>query len=86
VEASASPSSAPSQATGSPIYKAKRTWPPDFSQMSPRHQLRLERRYERRSRLKYMRPGWVKFTKLAQLVTISGQSQVFCSPPVWGFI
>ncbi|OCL12123.1 hypothetical protein AOQ84DRAFT_373345 [Glonium stellatum] len=47
-------------------YKAKRTWPPDFSKLSPKHQFRLERRYKRRAKLKWARPGWTKGVKLAQ--------------------
>ncbi|PCG89279.1 Hypothetical protein PENO1_103960 [Penicillium occitanis (nom. inval.)] len=47
-------------------YKPKRQWPPDMSKLSPKHQLRLERKYRRRAALKYARPRWVKFTKLAQ--------------------
>ena len=47
-------------------YHAKRTWPPDFSQLSAKHQFRLERRYRRRTKLKWARPGWTKGVKLAQ--------------------
>lgn len=47
-------------------YRAKRTWPPDFSQLSSKHQFRLERRYRRRSKLKYTRPRWNAGVKLAQ--------------------
>lgn len=47
-------------------YKPKRQWPPDMSKLSHKHQLRLERKYRRRAALKYARPRWVKFTKLAQ--------------------
>ncbi|KAF2224791.1 hypothetical protein BDZ85DRAFT_84492 [Elsinoe ampelina] len=52
-------------------YKAKRTWPPDFEKLSQKHQFQLERRYRRRTKLKWARPGWTKFTKLAQWGTIS---------------
>ena len=47
-------------------YRCKRTWPPDFTQLSPKHQFRLERRYRRRSKLKWARPNWTKGVKLAQ--------------------
>ncbi|GAB7362554.1 hypothetical protein MBLNU230_g2871t1 [Neophaeotheca triangularis] len=47
-------------------FRAKRTWPPDFSKLSQKHQFRLERRYRRRAKLKWARPTWVKTTKLAQ--------------------
>lgn len=47
-------------------YKAKRTWPPDFTQLSQKHQFRMERRYRRRAKLKWARPQWTKFVKLAQ--------------------
>ncbi|EKG17943.1 hypothetical protein MPH_04800 [Macrophomina phaseolina MS6] len=52
-------------------YKAKRLWPPDFSKLPPKHQFRLERKYRRRSQLKWARPRWNKFVKLAQWATIS---------------
>ncbi|KAL7269605.1 hypothetical protein RUND412_007718 [Rhizina undulata] len=48
------------------LYKAKKPWPPDFTLLSPRHQFRLERRYRRRAKLKWARPGLQKFVKLAQ--------------------
>ena len=47
-------------------YRAKRPWPPDFSQLSQKHQFRLERRYRRRSKLKWARPAWVKGVQIAQ--------------------
>lgn len=47
-------------------YTCKRPWPPDFAHLSPKHQFRLERRYRRRSKLKYTRPNWNKAMKLAQ--------------------
>ncbi|KAF2151779.1 hypothetical protein K461DRAFT_294665 [Myriangium duriaei CBS 260.36] len=52
-------------------YKAKRPWPPDFTKLSQKHQFQLERRYRRRSQMKWARPGWTKFTTLAQWGTIS---------------
>lgn len=47
-------------------FKAKRKWPPDFSKLSEKHQFRLERKYRRRSKLKFARPRWMKATKLVQ--------------------
>ncbi|RQM04975.1 hypothetical protein DH86_00003707, partial [Scytalidium sp. 3C] len=52
-------------------YKAKRTWPPDFSKLSPRHQFRLERRYRRRTKLKWARPRWTKAVKITQLASVT---------------
>ena len=51
-------------------YKAKRSWPPDFSKLTPKHQFRLERRYKRRVKLKWARPKWTKAVKLAQFGSI----------------
>ena len=47
-------------------YKAKRTWPPDFTKLSPKHQFRIERKYRRRTALKWERPKLTKAVKLAQ--------------------
>lgn len=47
-------------------YKAKHSWPPDFSKLSDKHQFRLERRYKRRAKLKWARPGLMVATRLAQ--------------------
>lgn len=47
-------------------YKAQKPWPPDFSKLDPKYQFRLERRYRRRTKLKWTRPRWVKGVKLAQ--------------------
>ena len=46
-------------------YKAQKQWPPDFSKLHPKHQFRFERKYRRRSKLKWERPRWVKGVKLA---------------------
>ncbi|KAF2090273.1 hypothetical protein K490DRAFT_35995 [Saccharata proteae CBS 121410] len=51
-------------------YRAKRLWPPDLSKLSPKHQFRLERKYKRRSALRYQRPGWIKGVKLVQYGTM----------------
>ena len=46
-------------------YSAQKTWPPDFSKLDPKYQFRLERRYRRRAKVKWSRPGWTKGVKLA---------------------
>lgn len=65
-----SPTSPPPEPFPYPLennpYRAKRHWPPDFSQLSDKHQFRLERRYRRRTKLKWARPRWTKGVKLAQ--------------------
>lgn len=55
-------------------YKAKRQWPPDFDQLSQKHQFRLERRYRRRAKLAWARPRWTKFVKLATWGSIACMS------------
>ncbi|KAK4507507.1 hypothetical protein PRZ48_001242 [Zasmidium cellare] len=45
-------------------YRSKKTWPPDFTKLSQKHQFRLERRYRRRTKLKWARPNWNKGVKL----------------------
>lgn len=52
-------------------YRCKRTWPPDFAQLSQKHQFRLERRYRRRTKLKWARPNWTKGVKLVQWGSIA---------------
>ncbi len=47
-------------------YSAKKPWPPDFTHLSSKHQFRLERRYRRRTKLKWARPGWKKAVTLVQ--------------------
>lgn len=49
-------------------YKAKHPWPPEFANLSEKHQFRLERRYKRRAKLKWARPRLMVATKLAQWV------------------
>lgn len=62
-------------------YKAKRTWPPDFDKLSDKHQFRLERRYKRRSKLKWARPRLMVATKLTQW--IGGISECSASARRW---
>ncbi|KAK3074848.1 hypothetical protein LTR53_002367 [Teratosphaeriaceae sp. CCFEE 6253] len=47
-------------------YTARHPWPPNFALLSRTHKFRLERRYRRRTQLKWARPQWKKFTTLAQ--------------------
>lgn len=47
-------------------YRAQRSWPPTFDHLSAKHQFRLERRYRRRTKLKWARPNWTKAVKLTQ--------------------
>ncbi|KAI9049733.1 hypothetical protein LZ554_005885 [Drepanopeziza brunnea f. sp. 'monogermtubi'] len=51
-------------------YRATRLWPPDFSKIDKKQQFRLERKYKRRAKLKWARPRWTKFVKVAQLSSI----------------
>ncbi|TKA82729.1 hypothetical protein B0A55_01263 [Friedmanniomyces simplex] len=51
-------------------YTAQRPWPPNFHNLSPKHKFRLERRYRRRTQLKWARPQWKKFVTLAQWASI----------------
>ncbi|KAK3396757.1 hypothetical protein B0T20DRAFT_242867 [Sordaria brevicollis] len=52
-------------------YPAKKSWPPDFSTMSPQEQLKYEKRYKRKIHHIAQRPRWDKMVQLAQLGTIS---------------
>lgn len=69
---SASPISASKITAANNPYQSKRSWPPDFTKLSQKHQFRLERRYRRRAKLKWARPNWTKFVKLAQWGSILG--------------
>ena len=51
-------------------YKAKMSWPPDFSKIPPKKQFMLERKYKRRSKLKWARPRWTKGVKIAQMGSV----------------
>lgn len=53
------------------LYPPKKVWPPDFKRLSPEERLGLEKRYKRRMALATARPRWIKFTKMAQLFSIS---------------
>jgi hypothetical protein len=47
-------------------YRATKPWPPTFSTLPPTYQFHLERKYRRRTQLKYARPTWTKITKIVQ--------------------
>lgn len=46
-------------------FRAKKTWPPNFDNLSTRHQFALERKFRRRSQLKWLRPTWNKVVTLS---------------------
>lgn len=56
---------APFNAINNP-YRARKKWPPDFTTLHPKHQFHFEKTYRRRSKLKYLRPRWIKGTKIVQ--------------------
>ncbi|KAH8677847.1 hypothetical protein BX600DRAFT_138788 [Xylariales sp. PMI_506] len=53
-------------------FKPKKVWPPDFSQLSAKEQFRFEKKYKRRVKLATARPRWDRFTRMAQLVSVTG--------------
>ncbi|KAI6245658.1 hypothetical protein HI914_06306 [Erysiphe necator] len=52
------------------IYRSRTIWPPDFSKLDVKQQFRYERKFKRRSKLKWLRPRWVKGVKIAQFTSI----------------
>lgn len=65
-------------------YKAQKAWPPNFAHLDAKHQFRLERKFRRRSKLKFVRPRWVKGVKLAQWGLCLGKwSKTEILPVVW---
>jgi hypothetical protein len=52
-------------------YRARKKWPPNFKTLHPKHQFHYEKTYRRRLKLKYIRPRWVKGTKLVQYVLMT---------------
>ena len=70
-------------------FRAQKIWPPDFAKIPPKQQLRLERKYRRRAKLRYARPGWVKGVKLANWGVCLGmraRGQVRRSPPPLAYL
>ena len=53
-------------------YRARKSWPPDFSTLHPKHQFHYEKTYRRRMKLKYARPRWTRGTKIVQWGLIYG--------------
>ncbi|RKF53367.1 hypothetical protein GcC1_221015 [Golovinomyces cichoracearum] len=51
-------------------FKSRTVWPPDFSKLDAKQKFRYERKFKRRSKLKWLRPGWVKGVKIAQFTSI----------------
>jgi len=51
-------------------YPSRSTWPPKYDHLSDREQFKLERKFRRRAKLKWARPGWNKFLILAQWASI----------------
>ncbi|KAJ9149981.1 hypothetical protein NKR23_g3962 [Pleurostoma richardsiae] len=58
-------------ATSHNPYQPKKIWPPDFSKLSPREQLKFEKKYKRRVALASARPRWDKAIKLTQLFAVT---------------
>lgn len=53
-------------------YRARKVWPPDFSQLSPQQQLRLEKKHKRRVALAGYSPKWDKGVRLVRALSIIG--------------
>lgn len=69
--AEADESMAPFTSINNP-YRARKSWPPNFKTLHPKHQFHYEKTYRRRMKLKYARPRWTKATKLVQWTLIYG--------------
>jgi len=48
------------------IYKAHTRWPPIFADLTQKEQFRFERKFRRRSKLKWARPKWNRNLQLVQ--------------------
>ncbi|KAF8426916.1 hypothetical protein EV426DRAFT_707129 [Tirmania nivea] len=51
------------------IYKARKSWPPNFSKLTPKHKFSLERRFRRRMKLKFARPRLHQAVRIGQWST-----------------
>ena len=51
-------------------FRAKKTWPPNFDRLTPRHRFHFEKTYRRRAKLKYACPGWRRGVTIVQNTTI----------------
>lgn len=68
---SASSKAAPLTVHNNP-YRAHKVWPPDFSQLTPQQQLRLEKKHKRRVALAGYSPKWDKGVRLVRALSIIG--------------
>lgn len=57
-------------------FRAKKLWPPDFGTLTPKEQFRLERKYRRRSKLKYTSEKWIRWVTIFQMWMILGESRM----------
>ncbi|KAG8531135.1 uncharacterized protein KY384_004493 [Bacidia gigantensis] len=47
-------------------YQARKKWPPDFEKLPFTQQFNFEKRYRRRSKLKYQNENWIRGVKITQ--------------------
>lgn len=64
-------------------YKAQKKWPPNFSDLPQTYQFNLERRYRRRSKLRYSNPSWNQNVKLTSYILCGGDSNSNFCPTEW---
>lgn len=53
-------------------YRARKVWPPDFTQLTPQQQLRFEKKHKRRVALAGQNPRWDKGVRLVRAISIIG--------------
>jgi hypothetical protein len=53
-------------------FPAHTAWPPAFNDLTPKERFNLEKRFRRRSKLKWARPRWNRNLLLIQWVSIVG--------------
>jgi len=51
-------------------HRARKVWPPDFSQLTPQQQLRLEKKHKRRVALAHRNPRWDRGVRLVRFLSI----------------
>lgn len=51
-------------------HRARKVWPPDFSQLTPQQQLRLEKKHKRRVALAHHNPRWDRGVRLVRFLSI----------------
>jgi hypothetical protein len=57
------------------LYPAHTSWPPNFADLTQKEQFRFERKFKRRSKLKWARPIWNRNLALLQwgmMITVVG--------------